>query len=101
MRETIDQLKAQLARKESQISALEKELAKAGEEAAALRARAGQKTIPEQAAGQDAQLKAQLTELISQLNAARAEMASLKQINNTSVSGEQDRKLSDILAKRR
>lgn len=98
MRETIDQLKAQLSRKESQVSALEKELAKADEESAALRAKAGRGR--EQPSAQDTQLKAQLTELIGQLNAAREEMAALKQAKSPAGSAEQDKKLSDILVKK-
>ncbi|MDD4940714.1 MAG: hypothetical protein PHE65_02305 [Candidatus Omnitrophica bacterium] len=99
MRDTVEELKTQLSRKESQVKALQSELAKADEEAAVLRSRAG-RAASQQVSSQDAQLKAQLSELIGQLNAAREEMAALKKAPATSGSAEQDRKLSDILVKK-
>jgi len=99
MRDTVEELKTQLSRKESQVKALQSELVKADEEAAVLRSRVG-RAASQQVSSQDAQLKAQLSELIGQLNAAREEMAALKKAPGTSGSAEQDRKLSDILVKK-
>jgi len=99
MRDTIDQLKVQLSRKENQIKALEVELAKA-DEASARSARGGRTASSEAPSGQDTQLKQQLTQLINQLNTAREEMTKLKQTKDQPSSAEQDRKLSDILVKK-
>jgi chromosome segregation ATPase len=100
MRDTIDQLKTQLSRKESQIAALESELAKA-DAAAASRARSGKPDVSAQTAAQDAQLRQQLNGLIDQLNDARVEMSKVKQAKEQSpASAETDRKLSDILVKK-
>jgi chromosome segregation ATPase len=101
MRDTIDELKVQLSRKENQINALENELAKA-DQASVASAKAGRSTASRESLGsQDTQLKQQLSTLIGQLNDARLEMNKLKQSKEQlPESKEQDRKLSDILVKK-
>lgn len=103
MRETIDQLKIQLSRKENQIKALENELAKVDEAAP------GRVKIAEFAqdrepvlSKQDIQLRQQISALIEQLNIAREEMNKLRneRAKSAAATGDQDRRLSDILVKK-
>jgi chromosome segregation ATPase len=101
MRDTIDELKVQLSRKENQIKVLEAELAKA-DQTAAVSTKAGQAPVVREAGvSQDVQLKQQLSKLIDQLNDARQEMNNLRKAQERSPeSAQQDKRLSDILVKK-
>jgi chromosome segregation ATPase len=81
MRDTIDQLKAQLSRKENQIKVMESELAKA-DEAAAVRAKGGQSTASREAPQsfeQDRRLSDILVKKEIELDANRKEALAAKE----------------------